>query len=102
MGKISVSVNRNTTYSPYELYYGKSIFYNLNVDIEIDLNEVKRKTKEKIIKHMKLIQKTRIPVRYKCGHKVFIKNFYNHKMAPKWLGRYAIIEIYKNMNNLII
>ncbi|KAG0440361.1 hypothetical protein DMUE_1806 [Dictyocoela muelleri] len=79
--RLDCSVNRNTNYYSYELHYGRSIFYNLNVDIEINLNEVKIKTKEKRIKHTKLIQKTRIPLKYKCGDKVFIKNFSNYKMT---------------------
>ncbi|KAG0419230.1 Pol polyprotein, partial [Dictyocoela muelleri] len=96
------TVNKNTGYAPYELYYEKSIFCNLDLDIDLNCNKVKNMTREKRKRLNNLMKKTEVPVNYKCGDKVFIKNHTHDKMSPRWLGPYTVIGISKNINNLTV
>ncbi|KAG0420285.1 hypothetical protein EQH57_0210, partial [Dictyocoela roeselum] len=100
--RLNCTVNKSTGYAPYELYYGKSIFGNLDIDIIVNLENLREKAKKQRAKYTNRLKKTRSPVQYKRGDRVFIRNHSSDKTAPKWLGPYPITKISTSGNNLTV
>ncbi|KAG0440562.1 Pol polyprotein [Dictyocoela muelleri] len=100
--KLNLTVNTNTNYAPYEIYYKSSIFKNFGRKINIDKEDIVKRACKKNEKYQMRQEKSRIPVNYKYGDKVYVKSFSKDKLNPKWKGPFEIIEKSKNGNNLYV
>ncbi|KAG0441354.1 Transposon Tf2-6 polyprotein [Dictyocoela muelleri] len=98
--RINLTINKNTNYAPFEIYYEKSIFHNLQLNPKINFEEINKKSKERREKYLRHLYKKRVPVKYEIGDKVLIKNHCQDKTSPRWLGPFSIINISKSGNNL--
>ncbi|KAG0435035.1 hypothetical protein DMUE_4919, partial [Dictyocoela muelleri] len=100
--KLNLTVNTNTNYAPYEIYYKSSIFRNFGRKINIDKEDIVKRASKKNEKYQMRQKNSRIRVNYKYGDKVYVKSFSQDKLNPKWKGPFEIIEKSKNGNNLYV
>lgn len=88
--------------SPIEIFMKKTVFKNVNLTREINLDNIKKRYEYACDEYNKKQKSIRDNVNYKIGDKVFVLNPNPDKVEDIWQGPYEIIRISKTQNNLYI
>ncbi|KAG0420322.1 Transposon Tf2-9 polyprotein, partial [Dictyocoela roeselum] len=100
--RLNCTFNRNTGYPPYEIYYKRPIFKNINVNVNINKDKILDKLKLQRRSYKKYLEKNRIPVKYVVGDMILIKNNAQDKMKSKWIGPFNVTRVSQSGNNIYV
>ncbi|KAG0437214.1 Pro-Pol polyprotein [Dictyocoela muelleri] len=100
--RLNLLQNRNLGYSPYEIYYVKSIFMNYKKEIKVDNEIIINKQMKTQRNNNKKDNEKRIKVKYNPGDYVFTKNFSHEKVNKRWNGPYKVIKVNEGGNTLVL
>ncbi|KAG0420523.1 Gag-Pro-Pol polyprotein [Dictyocoela roeselum] len=100
--RLNLLNNRNTGYSPFEIYHCSSIFRNKKREIKINHELLKNKLETNQKMNIKRLNNKRVNIKLKKNDYVNIRNFSQDKVNKKYCSPYKVVEIKKGGNSITI
>ena len=91
--KLNFTVNRTTSFSPYEILNNKSALDPLQRTLKNVKQQVEERTKRNIESEQEKRNLKRKNHAYERGQLVYVRNMRGDKVADVWNGPYEVIEV---------